>query len=651
MMDSVRNRFFSLLFCTFVVLGAFAQQTKKRNLLSSGYDVIFLRQNLVEGTGWVGFPGYRDREGWANVPENIRNKYISQGEAYLGYEWKFVPATTYLEFERTGNRQPNSKSTNDIFMPLRMLFLAELFEGKGRFTDQIINGVWAVCEMTTWSSAAHIKVQDTGKGLPNINEPIIDLNSARNAHLLAWIHYFFHDEFDSVNHFIAERIEYEINRRILVPFYSRDDFRWMGFLGHIVGNWNPYCNSNVLAVILLTEKDRTKRVNGVYKIMRSLDNFTNNYGNDGGCNEGPGYWSMAAASNFEALTLLNVSTNGKVDIFNNPLIKNMGQFIYRAIIEYPYYINFADAGALNSPNPYLVYKYGESIGDGLMKGFGAFLLEGRDFGNEISSGSPYFSFCAMFDMDALLSCPPQKPKQLDTWLPDLQVAISRKPPGGANGLSFAVKGGHNAESHNHNDVGSFILYCDGAPVIIDVGPGTYKRQTFTDERYSIWTMQSAYHNLPVINGTMQENGKAFKAKNVFYESNKTKTYFSLDISGAYPDGADVNYWVRDYRFSRGKCLEISDTYELKSYLGKSALTFMTCYEPSLEKEGTVNLTIPAKSMVTLEYPAGQFGFSYETIHLSDSKLCKIWGGNLYRISLEYKQSNLKGKSKIKIYRQ
>ena len=75
-----------------------------------------------------------------------------------------------------------------------------------------------------------------------------------------------------------------------------------------------------------------------------------------------------------------------------------------------------------------------------------------------------------------------------------------------NGFFVATKGGYNNESHNHNDVGSFSLYLNTMPVFIDAGVGTYTRRTFSSERYSIWTMQSNYHNLPLINGVAQRFG-------------------------------------------------------------------------------------------------------------------------------------------------
>ncbi|MCG8499689.1 MAG: heparinase II/III-family protein, partial [Firmicutes bacterium] len=73
--------------------------------------------------------------------------------------------------------------------------------------------------------------------------------------------------------------------------------------------------------------------------------------------------------------------------------------------------------------------------------------------------------------------------------------MARSKDGCKQGFFFAAKGGYNDKSHNHNDVGNFVLYYNGYPVFIDVGVGTYTAKTFSNKRYEIWTMQSEYHNL------------------------------------------------------------------------------------------------------------------------------------------------------------
>ncbi|MFN2155857.1 MAG: heparinase II/III family protein, partial [Anaerolineae bacterium] len=123
--------------------------------------------------------------------------------------------------------------------------------------------------------------------------------------------------------------------------------------------------------------------------------------------------------------------------------------------------------------------------------------------------------------------------------------------------------GHNAESHNHNDVGNFIVYVDGKPLVVDAGVETYSRKTFSPQRYEIWTMQSAYHSLlPTVDGIMQAPGGEFAARSVEYAADDDGAQFSLDIAGAYPQEAGIKTWARTIDFQRGEQVEIVDLYEL-----------------------------------------------------------------------------------------
>ena len=117
------------------------------------------------------------------------------------------------------------------------------------------------------------------------------------------------------------------------------------------------------------------------------------------------------------------------------------------------------------------------------------------------------------------------------YLPDLEVAVLRE-----GEWLIGAKGGHNAESHNHNDVGSFVLYEGGAPVLVDPGIGVYSKFTFGKWRYEYtpW-VNSDVHNLPVVNGVRQMQGAEFRATAFAVEKGKIHTSFA----GAYPAEADV----------------------------------------------------------------------------------------------------------------
>ena len=619
----------------------------ERNLLGNSLTRQQLLQELASGTEWVKYPAYNNRAAWEAIPQGVRADIIRKGEAALACDWGVVKASDYLEFTRSGNRdimqQPQSKRVS----ALEALILAELAEGKGRFLEALTDGVWAMCEQTTWVLSAHLTLQKKGAGLPDPDDTVIDLTSGEIGALLSWIHYFFAAEFDKISPFVAERIRRNIRERVLEPYYTRNDFWWMGFGGEMVNNWNVWVNYNVMQCILLMETDRQKRADNIYKAMLSIDRFIDYYPDDGGCDEGPSYWSHAGGKLFEGLELLYVATGGKVDLYGSELVKNIGRYIYRAYIDDPYYVNFADAGAKGGINPGLVYRYGRAIQDPVMQGFGALYAQKRNFANSAPSGSVGAVFHDLFDVKEIVTAQAIEPLIVESWLPGSQLVMARDKADSKEGFYFAAKGGHNDESHNHNDVGTFILYYNGLPALIDVGVGTYTRQTFSNERYQIWTMQSGFHNLPAINGVDQKNGRQYAARNISFKSSSKTVDFSLDIAGAYPAEAAVNSWQRSYRLNRGKDFAVSDKYTLSENRNGASLHFMTSCKATQTKSGIIRLEGDG-FVLEMSYDASLLNAKTEIIPIDDRRLQSPWGNSLTRIKLEYSHQKTTGNSTIRI---
>ncbi|MBC8185233.1 hypothetical protein H8E88_29420 [candidate division KSB1 bacterium] len=307
------------------IFNSFAQQ--ERNLLTTNYPLQKLKQIIIPKNEWRPYPKAGERESWQVVPEPVRNAHIKLGNKYLNTEWKHLPATVFLEYVRNGNRANFQRLSFDRRKKLASLVMAEVFENDGRFIDEIINGIWAICEETYWGVPAHVGMQKAGSGLPDVKEPTVDLFAAETGCLIAWTDYLIGEKLDKISSLICERMSHEIDRRILTPNLAREDFWWMGFKKKNVNNWNPWVNSNWLTAGLLMEQDEDRRLAAIYKSMLTLDNFINIYPDDGGCDEGPGYWSRAAASLFDCLEILNSASNGEIDIFDFPLIKKMGRYI------------------------------------------------------------------------------------------------------------------------------------------------------------------------------------------------------------------------------------------------------------------------------------------------------------------------------------
>lgn len=635
----------TLVLCICFVWNCSFIQAEERNLLSHLISEKKLAEVLVPDNGWITFPDYDDRDVWENIPENIRAKMIAAGESSLDFEWGVVKATDYLEFVRSGNRNIMQHPLNARNAALRNLVLAELAEGQGRFLDQIINGIWALSEQTTWSLSAHMYLQKAGYGLPDVEEPVIDLVVGEVSSLFSWTFYFLKDEFDKIDTLIAKRMRFEIRKKVLDVYEKRMDFWWMSFEDERVNNWNVWVNHNMLTTILLMEEDPRRRARNIYKTMRSVDKFINYYEPDGGCDEGPSYWGHAGGALFEYLELLRMATGEEVDLFDQEIIKNIGRYIYRAQISYPYVINFADASAKSGGRPGVIYRYGKSIEDPVMQAFGAFLAEKDNWEENIPGGNLEATLINLFQLREINQAESREPKIADFFLPDLEVCGARDREGSSDGFFFAAKGGHNQESHNHNDVGNFILYYNGLPAIIDVGVGTYTRQTFSEDRWKIWTMQSQYHNLPTINGIQQKDGKQYSAKNVAYEKRGKNIRFQADIAGAYPEEAEVQNWFRTINFTREKSLTITEDFRLQKIQGTTSVNLMTSLIPEKVSEGLLKLK-GEEYTLWLSYDAKRTTLKIEKKTVEDNRLTKIWGDTVYRLVFAYKKGKLSDQLKF-----
>ena len=615
-------------------------EIKERNILTNEAASVNLAGALAKGNAWSDISGYKDRTFWASIPADISRSYVEQAEKYLDYDWPAVKATDYLEFIRSGDRRQQAYAA--CSNALISLVMGELAEGKRRFMDQIINAVWYYSEQTWWGWSAHLSPQKAGSGLPDVNDPVVDLGVGEAASNLSWTLYLFKDEFDRVHPLIAKRLKQEIKEKVLDPYFVRDDFGYMGFRGGRPNNWNPWVNYNMLTCYLLLEDDPQRKTDAVRKILRSLDKFLNGYPDDGGCDEGPSYWGAAGAYLYECLEIMKRATDGAFDVYDDPLIRNIGQYFHQVNIHAPYFINFADADPKTGGVPSVVYRYGKAIGDPVMQKFGAWLAELNRWGVKPTGGKIGAQLRDLKLIDEIRNAEKEEALVADFWFPDTEIAGGRDRKGSFGGFFFGAKGGYNAESHNHNDIGSCLMYFDGKPCLVDAGRETYVAKTFSPRRYEIWTMQSGYHNLPVINGVEQKDGAAFKAKNVSFKATSGTVTFSVDIAGAYPGEAKVESWVRSYTLKRGKSFTISDRYRLTELSDRATSSnLLTSCRASVVKPGLLRFEGDG-FVLNMSYDAKIFQPEIEFIDIADRQLNRYWPGGLTRIRMILLQPKLTG---------
>lgn len=637
----------------------------KKNLLYGKY-LELLPENVFSRDGsWFPYPSYEDREGWNKVLGKSAVHLIRAGEKYLDYKWQIVPATSYLEYERTGERKIMETPQSANRVALNTLMLAELAEGKGRFIDQLVDGLWHLSNSPTWVLSAHLPRQRSERSLPDPREQLIDLGSGALGAQVAVAWHFFNKTFDNIDPVISYVIQEAVKKQILDPYLNTAEYRpnwWLGFElkpGQVVNNWNPWCNADVILCFLLMEKDQERLDHALRQSARSVDKFIEYIKTDGACEEGPAYWGHAAGKLYDYLQIMNDASFGRFSFFDLQQIKDMGEYISRSYVKDGWVVNFADASAKLSFTPSVIYNYGKAVGSDEMMEFALYNLADSKKNNfkeprpliwndayraleslrylremdskvdalneRISSGESYDSV-----LGSLRNSVPSH-----VWYPETEFCYMRN----SYGWFMATKGGHNNESHNHNDIGTFTLYVDGIPMFVDAGVGTYTKHTFSKDRYTIWSMRSDWHNLPVINGIYQHEGAAFRSADVSVSFKKSSSRMTLDISGAYDEESDCKSWVRDYLLA-GKVLTITDTYSLKSRDAADVENFLvqgSVYLPGdvtpdgyIVKNGET-VVINQGVKMKIEYPVNLTP-SVVAMELTDPRLTNVWGGSLRRVS-------------------
>ncbi|MDR0451098.1 MAG: heparinase II/III-family protein [Treponema sp.] len=593
------------------------------------------------------FPAYADRKSWESLPEEAKKSFTGPAEKLKNYQWPLIPAARLLDFYRDGNRSRHGELYFGRRQALLNLLLAECIEGRGEYLDDIINGVWLICEESSWVIPAHLNTNaqrrrsgEPVKEIADVEAGIyIDLFAAETGSLLAWVYYFLGDAIGALSPIIKRRIEIEVERRILIPYLEHSDYQWMGLdHGEPVNNWNPWINSNVLCAYLVFAKTFKDYLPGALKTIRSVNRFLHFYAEDGGCDEGPSYFDKAGAALFDYIEELGQVSDVSC-LYKTGKIRNIASYIYKVYIGKNYYVNYADAAPMISEPAGVLERVARRDGDGVLLGFAAYLKQNGYCSSGEKGFMVYRRLSDLFSGPAESGAPLRLPQL--SWFEGIQVLCARDKAGSPGGLFFSAKGGNNGESHNHNDVGNFLLYCDTVPVLVDAGVETYTKFTFSGERYRLWTMQSCYHNTPTINGADQLPGAEYRAGEAVFESGGGFSRLSLDIAGAYPKDAGIEAYRRGFTFKHGESLAVEDSYRLKELKAPLVLNFL-CHERPELGEGRALLS----GKLRMDYGPG-FKAAAEEIRLEDEKIRGDWKkGALYRLRLTKEDTGLSGSFSI-----
>ena len=563
---------------------------------------------------------------------------MQAGEAKLGYEFPVIRATDYMRFKRDGDRAAFEALYFGKRNALNDLIQAECVEHQGRFLDDILNGIYSICEESAWQLPAHNSyIRDTPQFiLPDVTRPVMDLFACETGALLACAAYLLEEELNAVSPFVLTCIEDNLKRRILVPYLTAH-FWWMGHDDEPMCNWTVWCTQNVLLTTFLmpwSEEISSKQAI-LCKAAESCDYFLKDYGTDGCCEEGAQYYRHAGLCLYGAMTVLNTVTDGHfASLFRWDKVKNIAAYILNVHVDDKYYFNFADCSPIAGRAGVREYLFGKATGQEDLCLFAAKDFQagqGQLVTDEVNGGNLFYRMQTAFHYEELMEqdISATLPHR-DVYYPSVGLFLVH-----SGALDLAVKAGDNADSHNHNDTGSITLYKNGQPILVDIGVETYTQKTFSSRRYEIWTMQSGYHNLPTICGADQKDGKEYRAENVVTELTGTEPSISMELAAAYPSAQSA---VSDLTYIRKVTLEkTSDSVVLEDHTNAEdvILNFITYEKPVVLSAGEI---ASGDAVATFE---GAVLSVVETLPITDARLKTAWDHDLYRIRLKMSGADFK----------
>lgn len=374
-----------------------------------------------------------------DIPEFLYKEVISDGEKYLENDWGALTASMYTD-----------KQTEQYFSTYRTrrealasLALAEHIERRGRFLSDIINGIWAVCEESTW------QLPDGSGNLRDVQNPRFDTSSARSGALLAQTVHLFRKEL-SVS--VKKRMLYEVRTRVLAPFFDAKQL-------------TPENTAYALIACMFAETDEEKRRQTVDKTLAYIDFFLSEYTKDGVRAKSEQSLYMWSAYIFDILEILYNVTDQKFSVFSDGKVKCAAESIYKAHIG-----NDGFSENSNEDDGARIYLFGSRMDYKKLMDFGASEFLKIEEKSLPRSMNLFHKLYSVKYASEIIKYGDNFDEQECGYIDSMDIFVKK-----TKSFSIAVKGGTSA-------AGNYMVYLDNEPYVVDLEKS---------------------HNLPTINGFTQ----------------------------------------------------------------------------------------------------------------------------------------------------
>lgn len=501
-------------------------------------------------------------------------------------------ASDFLAARRTNNRGILDRHWREDRRTLTALAIRRLVVGitDGDPDDRLLDWLFALLHEPTWVVSAHLPDRD----LPHAAKPSLDLAACEMAAQMAEIRETLKPWMDRVSQTLADSIVHEIDRRVLTPLVDGPAPWWMRSDPPQTNNWSGVCAGAVLAACESLAAQGHPRPEARAIAMDTLRRFFDAGFTPGGeCDEGIGYWNYGVG--FACVGLSRLSPGELRSAFDMDRLGRIADYPRLAHLFGDCFFTGNDGSLRSSPQPHFLAWLAEVTGNAWLTDWARQSEPGHE-GGKWHISQVLRLLAVEHDKKPSAAMAATSPADPARYLADQQVLLVRRVTS-AGDLVACLSGGTNAERHNHNDLGHYLVCLDGQVIVPDLGRPHYTTDFFGPRRYTYISAGSLGHNCPVVNGREQRAGR--DAAGRVLEVSLDPPRLALELASAYPPEAKLESWRRSMETEPAGVV-VSDRLAAPA---ESPITLVTWSQVSPRPQGEASFALGRLKMQVQPPPA------------------------------------------------
>lgn len=438
-------------------------------------------------------------------------------------------------YDRDGRYNSRMSRYRHAFMKLAFMYQ---MTGEQKYADKGYEFADAVCAEPIWILKAHEFAIIYDRVWPwnaiNNDDQVVFNYDIRTGDIATELGIAYDWLYSGLTKAQRDRIRGALLEKAILLARNNYDYHW--WATSYKCNWNTICFSGlgVSAMALLTEDPSL--IDVVRETYGRMNLFLNELGEDGGWQEGRGYWAYGMRAAIFFMESMRTLSDGQFSLYEHPKLQ-----------KYP--VDFA------------LYGLTGYFGDGTGRVVGSTHLINKLIMETKDSDAAWYrekmmrKGNSMFD---LIWPRPQEeiiePPVASRHFKSIDWAFMRSDFTTPEYMTVACKAGYNDDPHHgHLDIGQFSVYWHKEYFITDLGHGKYfyDEKYFNEARWDYPPASSAGHNLLYVNGEQQISAKyknsdwkeGVGGEILNFRTSSEVDYTLMDPSDAYP-GKELKGWRR-----------------------------------------------------------------------------------------------------------